>query len=72
METKLDYGQKHILKLIARDSGEDGWTPVGKMLFPHIRKEIPSELAEFEATDDAGRARLTEKGRSLVDAMAWL
>lgn len=70
---KLNNGDKHLMKLIARDRKEDGWATcsavVAKML-----KTIPSELVEFECLDDGGRgrARLTEQGQSILDAMAWL
>jgi len=59
---KIDIGQKHILTLIQRDSGPDGWTPVSKALFPTVSKAIPTSLAVFEELEEGGRARLTEEG----------
>lgn len=74
MDIKLDEGQKHILKLVARDVGADGWTPVSATLYPHLDKSIPKELLDIELVGDEGRgrARLTGKGENLIDAMAWL
>ena len=70
---KLDIQHKHILKLINRDKKADGWTPVSKQLFPVLSKNMPKELVEFEKSEDGGmRARLTEEGCNVVNAMAWL
>ena len=72
-ETKLDYGQKHVLKLIAKDSGSDGWTPVSAQVYPVFEKHIPPELVELEETTEGwGRVRLTARGQGVIDAMAWL
>lgn len=78
--TKLDGGQKHILSLIRKEAESDGWAPVSKAvaqlwLNPKLpSRSIPQELCEFETvgTDGAGRARLTQEGKNLLDAMAWL
>jgi hypothetical protein len=77
---KLTAGEKHILQLIRRDTGADGWTPVSKAVAPlFVDKKIPcgtmpEALCEFEriGADGAGRARLTQKGIDVLDAMAWL
>lgn len=69
---KLEHEHKHILKLIARDIGDDGWTKVSEVLYRPISKGIPTELAEFEKLDDGGRVRLTVQGQSVLDAMEWL
>jgi len=69
---KLDAAQKHILKLIAKDEGSDGWTPISEMLFPHISKNTPGELAVFEKLNEGGRCKLTDQGREIVNAMAWI
>lgn len=77
---KLDSGQLNIMRLTARDVNAEGWTRVSKMLFPHIKLSIPAELMEMreeEFADDEGRlfggyARLTDKGRSILDAAAYL
>lgn len=70
---KLDSGEKHFLRLIARDQqNPNGWAPVSKTLFPLVQK-MPTELVELHPTEEGrGRARLTERGQSLIDAMEWL
>lgn len=70
---KLDDGQKHMLKLVARHT-VDGWTPVSAAVFPALVKRMPTELIELEKVGDngRGRVRLTEHGQSVLDAMAWL
>lgn len=72
IETKLDGGQKHILRLIVRDKKEDGWTTISSQLYKTLSAKIPSELAVFEPLGDAGRARLTDAGQGVINAMAWL
>ena len=69
---KLDNGQKHILRLIARDCDDEGWTAVSEALYPHLSKNMPSELVEFEKLEIGGRARLTEEGHNVINAMKWL
>ena len=66
---KLNYGQKHILELIARDKNPDGWASVSSVLYPHLCKTLPSELVTLEPVGDAGRVRLTKAGQEVVDAM---
>jgi DNA-binding PadR family transcriptional regulator len=69
---KLKHEHKHIMKLIEKDIGEDGWTPVSAVLYPVFLKSMPSELVEFEHTPPGGRARLTKEGQNVMSAMAWL
>jgi hypothetical protein len=69
---KLDHGQKHVLRLIDRDKKSDGWTTISAQLFPAISTSLPAELATFEATADGGRARLTDLGFNILEAMLWL
>ncbi len=69
---KLDAGQKHVLKLIARDKKEDGWATVSEALFKMLSETTPAELVTFEKLEIGGRARLTEMGEEVVEAMAWL
>lgn len=75
MATKLDSGQKHLLKLVIKGASADaeGWAPVSNLVFPLV-ENLPSELVELEAVGDEGRgrARLTTEGESLMAAMAWL
>jgi hypothetical protein len=70
--TKLKPEQKHVLRLIARDKKENGWTVVSSKLYKVLSSNIPVELATFEHVEEGGRAKLTEAGQNVVDAMAWL
>jgi hypothetical protein len=77
---KLTAGEKHILSLIRKDAGADGWAPVSKAVAPLFTDKkipcgvMPDALCEFEHVGDEGRgrARLTTLGNNLLDAMAWL
>lgn len=71
--TKLDGGQKHLLRLVAQGSDADGWTPVSKPVFPLMEK-VPKALVELERVGDEGRGRvrLTTEGKGVINAMAWL
>ena len=70
---RLDAGQKHMLRLIDRDKDSDGWAKVSKVVMPLLEKTMPGELIELAKSDDgSGKARLTDNGRGVVDAMAWL
>ena len=72
--SKLDHGQKHLLKLTRRDADAEGWAKVSSFLYPHIKKSLPEELVTMELVGDdgSGRAKLTPAGNSLLDAMEWL
>jgi len=69
---KLDIQHKHIMRLIDRDKGENGWTSVSAALYPHLVKNMPSLLVEFSGSSGCYSARLTEKGRNILEAMEWL
>ncbi len=73
MATKLDAGQKHLLRLVVEGTDAEGWAQVSKPVFPLVEK-MPRELVELEAVGDEGRgrARLTTEGENLMAAMAWL
>ena len=71
-EVKLDAAQKHILTLIRRDMKPDGWTTVSEQLFATLSKNVPTRLAVFEKLEVGGRAKLTDEGESVLNAMAWL
>ena len=73
MAKKLDGGEKNFLRLIAKGQQcHDGWAPVSKVLYPLVQK-MPSELVEHhQAEDGKGRARLTQHGEAIVEAMDWL
>ena len=70
---KLDGGQKNLLRLAAQGAGAEGWAPVSKPVFPLIER-VPAALVELERVGEEGRgrARLTQEGKKVVDAMAWL
>ena len=73
-EEKLDGGQKHLLRLIARDQqNAEGWCAVSAVIYPIVQKTMPADLVEhYQVEDGRGRARLTLAGENLIDAMAWL
>jgi hypothetical protein len=66
---KLSCWQKHVLGLIAKDKNlETGWTKVSKTVYPLVQ-QIPHNLVEFQDLDDSKWARLTTRGKSVLDAM---
>lgn len=69
---KLNSGEKHIIELIDRDADADGWAPVSDVLYPHLSKNIPEELVIFDGEAGGYRARLTDEGKNIIKAMAWL
>lgn len=78
---KLTTGELHVLKLIARGAGIEGWAPVSaavSTLFieqePMRYAPMPKELCVYEKLEDdgRGRARLTHEGQELLRAQAWL
>lgn len=73
MTQKLTDGQKSLLRLVIQGAGMDGWAPVSARVYPLLDKQMPRELIELESLEDGrGRARLTDAGQHLIDAMAWL
>lgn len=72
--SKLNPGQLHVIKLIARDRGEDGWTPVSAKLYNSMVAFIPEALVEFRRVGEtgSGAARLTNAGQGIVEAAEWL
>lgn len=71
---KLDAGQKHLLTLVAKGQNcPDGWAPVSKQVYP-LLESMPKALVELHhiGNEGRGRARLTDKGQDLIDAMVWL
>ncbi|MDY6957613.1 MAG: hypothetical protein SVK08_00515 [Halobacteriota archaeon] len=69
---KLDIHHVHILKLIERDRDVDGWVKVSESVFNVVSENIPAQLAIFEKLENGGRARLTDEGQNVLNAMAWL
>lgn len=74
MAITLDAGQKHMLKLIDRDKNSAGWTLVSDVLYPHLVKNMPSELVEFCGISLVGsyNVKLTTDGQNIIKAMEWL
>ena len=68
---KLNSGDKHMLNLVARDAGASGWTAVSAVVAPLLEK-IPGGFVECIPDGDKYKARLTDAGTNLIDAMAWL
>lgn len=74
MRAKLDSGQTHFLRLIAKEQEcPEGWASVSKALYPLVQ-QMPTELVEHHSvgTEGRGQARLTVEGMNLLIAMAWL
>lgn len=62
-QTELTHGEKHIMRLMARDKKADGWTTISSTLWPWIEK-MPRELVELHP--DGGKAKLTEAGEAVI------
>lgn len=64
----ITAGHRHLLRLVQRDAGSDGWKPVSSIVFP-LMQAVPQDLLDLEqdAPGAGGRARLTEKARSLME-----
>lgn len=64
--TKLDAGQKHLLKLVVHGRNEDGWAPVSATVLPFVEM-LPKALIDLEPTEGGrGRVRLTAEGEAVV------
>ena len=69
---KLTHGELHLLTLVRQDSKPDGWTPVSKIVMTVMAK-LPPELVIVKSHEDGrGRAKLTDEGKSVLDARYWL
>ena len=71
----LTRDQLRFMELAYRGEGEDGWAPIGKMALstalhapaqtPHLP---PPDLMILETlVDGTARARLTERGRAIME-----
>ena len=69
MTTKLSGGDRHFIKLIARDADVQGWSKVSAQVMPLVRK-MPSGFVEID--EENSKVRLTEAGKNIHDAMEWL
>ncbi len=63
---KLDYGDKHLLRLIRQGQDGEGWAAVSKIIFPLI-KGLPDQLVIWEETAEKYRAKLTDTGNAILD-----
>ena len=68
---KLDDKQKHLLRLIAKGGGDNGWATVSAAVLP-LLKIIPSQFIETIGYEFGGKVRLTDAGKNIVLAMEWL
>lgn len=71
--SKLNDGQKNLLRLVVKGADADGWAPVSRQVYPLVAG-MPRELVNLEPVGDEGRGRvrLTPAGQGVIDAMAWL
>lgn len=63
--TPLDAGQRHLMRLAARDADAEGWTKVSKVVWPMVAK-LPADLVDLRPSDDGGHVRLTEHGHVVL------
>ena len=67
---KLTPEQDKLIRLIVKGRGEDGWAKVHPMWFRAIKLFSPEALVVLEDDKDGwGRARLTEEGETVYNAM---
>lgn len=73
MAKKLNIGEQHCIRLIAKGQKQGGgWAKVSKTLYPLVQT-LPLELIEHEPEEEGrGRVRLTAAGEAILDAMDWL
>lgn len=57
--------QRHLLRLIQRDAGPDGWATVSAAVWP-LLAILPDDLVELEPGAPGGRVRLTADGAAVV------
>ncbi len=64
--TKLDNGQRNLLRLTEKGAELDGWAPVSAVVLP-LLEGIPTDLIEIKRLSDGrGVARLTNAGRTVL------
>ena len=74
LKTKLNSGQKNMLRLIVKGRAcSEGWAPCSALVYP-LLKAMPEELIELQpvGNEGRGRARLTPTGQNVFVAMEWL
>lgn len=70
---KLVSGEIHMLRLMKRDAGLNGWCKTSRIVMKLV-KDLPPELVEYEvlAEDGSGSSRLRPEGEALLKALEWL
>lgn len=70
---KLSSDELHVMKLIKRDAGKDGWTIISTTLYKVVASSLPVDLAEFKQNDDgSGYGRLTAEGLLVLETLEWV
>lgn len=66
--SRLSVSELHLLRLIRKDKGNDGWTNVSDVVYP-IVKNLPSELVIIEQKTENGwwQAKLTDVGETVLN-----
>ncbi len=69
---QISSSQQHFIRLVAKDEGEDGWTPISNTVMRGMKAGSdfvpPKDLVEIEEIEDGrGRARLTDRGKTIRD-----
>lgn len=62
---KLDGGELHLLRFIAKGVDTDGWAKVSQIIWP-LYEKLPNDLVEKRPSDNGGHMRLTENGKTLL------
>lgn len=69
--TKLTPVEKDLLNLLGRSHrNEEGWAKVSALLITHVEHHAPKELIEVQCNPN--RARFTDKGKQVYEAMLYL
>lgn len=64
--SKLTASEIHLIRLISRDSRKDGWTSVGKLVWPYVLK-LPAALVDKSESGESRKAKLTIAGKILLE-----
>ena len=65
MKQRLDAGQRHLLRLVAKGKGSDGWSKVSSAVWPLV-KELPDDLVDKVDSVEGGEVRLTPIGEAVL------
>ena len=72
MPKNLSSGDLHIMGLMRRDAGLNGWCKTSKPVMRLVML-LPPELVEYEVFEDgSGSSRLKPLGLSILIAREWL